>query len=897
MPEMPLITQSQCCCEKNQPSRAPRRRQTKSLSLLFLATTTVLLIQPRLIQSFFSNNGHSQSPKRPLEKHLHLPFKKGTCLLAQQQQDPSPIRRKKPVNKRTQLQWEIQSIQHYGQDPEKDIERGASGPLLHALDLLKQANTQKRVLEAGQELALVDLKEESRPIQERVVKATALAGLFKISMELLQEMLSSNYLPSRVSYTAVCHALRQAGRTEQLQTLLEKLVAVARLEQSTVHVVAFNTYLACLCQHIHVSNDPLLDNAYQCLQTSFHVYGIEPDMASYNTVLHAACRTGNRTLANQLWQTMQDSPTLRPDIFSYNSRLQLQTPLERLESLEIIQKTLQLTADRFTIDLVILPLIRAGRIGTVEQLLDDFCASSSARVVSDAFSAFLVTLVKQGELASARALFDTYVMPCVVNGNSNANTNGNAATKTATRTDKNMNPMTRSVQPTVRHFNVLIEGYRQQAEYAKEKALSSKSGAAGNDENVDDDNGDDKNNNKNNNNTYDKTSFGNARQEEFQFVNDPEKTSDDEARLNGRQLYRLMIQAGIPTDDYTLTSMMGLSSSSDELAQLIVQHRRNLDLNPVAVRAAMTAFGNMGDASSACIIFDLFGSGPMNTRRYNVLLGALAEGAKMGNSVLRVSSCIARILLDDNDSWSGGDYEKDGILQNDQEKSFRICKLANGRTCTEAVESLLNLMGQAGSRTPPPNSQSFCLAASALQYGPTDATLALDLFRNATYLGIPADGRFINAVFRCFGDDIESALSAWKGGMRSACVAHESRTRTTPQSIYRSRAKNLIPAYNGLLYVCGRALRPDVALRIAYALNKEGIEPNDISLNCYRSGTRTRERLKRANNENPRQAGGKKLLPNLRLIEQYENLLFVECTKYDTNDKRRDGDKRVRIIV
>jgi hypothetical protein len=29
----------------------------------------------------------------------------------------------------------------------------------------------------------------------------------------------------------------------------------------------------------------------------------------------------------------------------------------------------------------------------------------------------------------------------------------------------------------------------------------------------------------------------------------------------------------------------------------------------------------------------------------------------------------------------------------------------------------------------------------------------------------------------------------------------------------------------------------------------------------------------------------------------YESLLSVECTKYDTNDRRRAGEQRVRIIL
>jgi pentatricopeptide repeat protein len=180
--------------------------------------------------------------------------------------------------------------------------------------------------------------------------------------------------------------------------------------------------------------------------------------------------------------------------------------------------------------------------------------------------------------------------------------------------------------------------------------------------------------------------------------------------------------------------------------------------------------------------------------------------------------------------------------------------------------------------------------------------LAINLFRNATNEMIPADGRFVNAVFRCFGSDLDAALTAWKKELRPACLAHEARTRDAPPSIQRSRVKNLIAAYHGLLYVCGRALRPDMALRVSYAMVKEGIEPNDVSLNCYHAGKRTRERLADENNtteEDTTVRPKRKLLPKFTLdfVDQYENLFFIECTKYDQNDMRRSKERRVRIIV
>lgn len=224
--------------------------------------------------------------------------------------------------------------------------------------------------------------------------------------------------------------------------------------------------------------------------------------------------------------------------------------------------------------------------------------------------------------------------------------------------------------------------------------------------------------------------------------------------------------------------------------------------------------------------------------------------------------------------------------------AFEPADLFAASSLIETVHSILNAMSGYskinGKAAPLADSQTYCVAASALQYGPdAGEALANGLFRNATANGVPADGRFVNAVLRCFGDDVDAALTAWKNEIRPKCLAYENRaTRSLPPN--RPAGKNLLASYNGLLYVCGRALRPDIALRLVYAMSKEGLEPNENSLNSYRSGRRLCK---------PDDGFRSNLARKLKLIDPYESLLFVECTKYDRNDRRRTGEKRVRIIV
>jgi hypothetical protein len=68
------------------------------------------------------------------------------------------------------------------------------------------------------------------------------------------------------------------------------------------------------------------------------------------------------------------------------------------------------------------------------------------------------------------------------------------------------------------------------------------------------------------------------------------------------------------------------------------------------------------------------------------------------------------------------------------------------------------------------------------------------------------------------------------------------------------------------------------------------LEPNENTLNSYRSGKRLRQSLVQENR-------AASFARKLTLLDPYESLLFVECTKYDRNDRRREGERRVRIIV
>jgi len=449
--------------------------------------------------------------------------------------------------------------------------------------------------------------------------------------------------------------------------------------------------------------------------------------------------------------------------------------------------------------------------------VDKVLVDKTEREKKNALAAFLVTLVQQENIEPARILFDKCTM---------------------------YEPTNSSVSPCTRHFNILLDGHSK----VSRKLCTS------NEEML-----------------LIKESLQNpsATFESIDLNIDPNKFA---ALIEGRKLYRKMVSLGVKQDPYTLSSMISLCISSNEITHLM--NNSTDRSNPAVVRSAITQLGRLGDPSTACKLFNQYAFKSRNKRVWNVLLGALSEGARQSNRVLNMDSTS---------------------------KDQGISSLVDGLTCAEAARTVLSAMNSKGEgvKAPKPDSQSYCLVASALQFESTDPSIAMELFRNATSDGIPADGRFVNALLRCFGGNIKDALTSWKGEIRIACVDHESRTMTVQVPNSRPPQKNLIAAYNGLLYVCGRAIRPDIAVRVSYAMKKEGIEPNEISLNSYKAGKRLQEELNQKYDDDTWQGRRlwPKFLPQPNMIKQYESLLYVECTKYNPENERTSKERRVRIIL
>jgi hypothetical protein len=734
-------------------------------------------------------------------------------------------------------------------------------------------------------------------------------------------------------------------------------------------VVAWNNYLSSLCDRALATKNPSdvgLGIAAKLVMQNDNDGIVASNIVSYNTVLNIAARVGNASLVDTMWRDLtakreeqQDGQlSLQPNSRTYNARLMVTNDdKQRLEILdkEIIPGAFHLqrqnvnasdidtfsVIDSFTIDMMVMPLLQANRKKQLFQLIDHWMTlvnrqhnvqahgldqkqqkigkNSAQRAFKNALAAFFITLVQRnGNVRMAREIWDRYMVLNIDNKSESINKSENN-----THTDAFIRA-TNIVSPERRHYNIVLDGYARLVDQVRDRQAR----------NLDRTPDTDRSSSNEKATRTTKIWEAAATLEDDNEEDDRDATSTSEyyedvqekAIRDGQELFATMMaqqqlqnsRNRVGPDAYTKSTMIRLCRNGSEVQNLLEKTsaatatattilKTDRTWLPRAVtRAAVTTCGRLGDPSMACVIFDqyMFPDADSdsqkhfsNYRAFNVILGALASGAKLDNPRLDVTPTI---LIEDTAPTP----------------SFLLSKV-HGLTCTEAVVCILNLM-------PSKNSQTYCVAASALQYAPvherirlsqantnittvdqnmtvstndpnTMATpLALQIFHNATRDGIQADGRLVNAIFRCYGDDIAGALDGWKNHIRTATHQYEQETRARAFE-QGSTKRNMLAAYNGLLYVCGRAERPDIAVRIVYAMkNKEGLDPSENPYNNYRSGKSTRKSLVK---RDEKESSWRGMLPKIDMVGQYENILYVECKKYDARDRRMEKDNRIRIIV
>jgi len=823
-----------------------------SLVSLVLAPSCLPFVQAFTSNVFTLPNTYAHIRSHPHNHETHVPhidLRWKTLLRADRTHDNTSTtftKRRNAPNSKVALQWVVEAVDRLLKEEalksttmSSEMEE-RNNLLLQGLDQMIMARSKQDALETEEFLRSLDIEDNfSYDVQERILKAAAMSGYMALSMNILNSMLNDKnggHIPSYMAYTSVLIRLRKWKRLQQMREILETMAPIAKAKGDTIHQVALNTYLACLCDCIKSRSsgrDELLEEAFEILKpgVSFERFAVnEADTMSFNTVLDAAASVLNNDVIMKIRGMMKDR-NIQLDVYSYNALLK--STLSQDDKLQIFDEIR--SPDKYTIELMLIPLLECGRAGDIIEMLRDFNSGEMSEwEKSNAYSTFLISLAKVswvvlcddntatlkysneyyqgGYVHIARAIFDTFILPISLE-QSEITTDFIRKHKVNIQQAGYL-----TVKPFVRHFNALFEGYKSEYERFEIKKDI------------------------------------NGREHVMQEV---------------RTLFCHMKAMDISPDAYTITLLMGLQPSSFDISNVWndILEFTEVKMTPPIYHSIISAYGKVNDINSACRVFDhMLATNSMSPslNSWNIILGALAKVSAHASERVIDFTNVPKFYA-----------SPDELLLEDTPFIGHM----EGLRPPDAARSILDLMivakeeNQMGDMILRPTAQTYLLVATSLAHSDTEnGTNALELFNDARKNNISIDGRFLNAIIRCYGDQIEKAIFDWKKVYRLSLTKEEN---------IEKMPKNLIAAYNGLIQIAGRAYRPDIALRIAYAMVKEGVEPNETTWNNYNAGVRKRSMDKK----------------RIRLHSQHEELLAVECTKYCSKDKRRLSDKRVRIII
>lgn len=378
-------------------------QQLKSFNIMITVVCFIVLVNFAIEGQAFGNISNIVFSDRRFIIPLHS---KNQATLLSSSADSYSLRskRRKAPNSKISLQWVIESIERSLYESEAKYNHASFAEqrplLLKGLYRMLSIKTKKDAMENETLLLGLGIHDIfSYDVQERVLKAASMSGYMTLAFHLLDSMLDAedgSYIPSYIAYNSVLTRLRKWKRLQQMKEVLEKIAARAKSQGIMVHQVALNTYLSCLCDSIKTrsaSQDELMEEALSLLRpgVSFNIFAVEvPDMMSHNIVLNAAASAQKFEVVTETIQLMENRK-LQLDTYSYNALIKsAQSDIEKMDLFGKLQKP-----DKYTIELILLPLLKNGRASDALDLLEDFNRSEISDMEKcNAYSTFLISLVK-----------------------------------------------------------------------------------------------------------------------------------------------------------------------------------------------------------------------------------------------------------------------------------------------------------------------------------------------------------------------------------------------------------------------------------------------------------------------------------------------------------------------
>ncbi|CAM9177567.1 unnamed protein product [Discosporangium mesarthrocarpum] len=669
---------------------------------------------------------------------------------------------------------------------------------------------------------------EALQVQDMLLRASSRCGQISLAERLFKVMVDKEQAPTQHTAGAFLHALRTAGHADRCVAVLSQLLDMG----VDLGDVCLNIVIAALSQQGH------FNRAMDTLRMAESKWEIRPTTWTFNTILSAAAKQGTAAGAAAVAEA-HELMTLwgvAPDHVTINSQINEAIKAGRLdEAIDIFERVLKgeidgVIPDTITFNTGISAYMARLQDGKAFSLLEEM-RKRELKPRADTFNSILTGLIKMGKTKRAIEVFNDSL-----------------------RLDRLTN--TSPVRPSLVTYNLVLEAMRL-----------------------------------------------------------------EENKVEAQLVFKEMRDKRMKPDSYTLAAMVRLQFHQEDIYQLM-ETARVLRIRPSLkfFNSCIRGLGDHGDLYGACRIHDHIqareGMRP-DVFTYNSLLYALVQ-----------ESWVSRVIGGESIEESPGVQVKNGQeLHNPVSNASATgpnswgrakgmegqgllcqCNLAlslHGMMGAEAAMFLLQEMKKLGMGGAPDtvsyttvmtgvmrSEDKLRVPAGILAAGgnnsPVDVgrqaklegrggkvlfskDVCKSLYLDAESRRVPINGKMCNSVMIGFGDDIEGAVSFWKQHVRPALTSRHLTPQGVLSEIPKELQEDLFAAYSGLIHVCGRARRADLAVKTVFAMRKDGLAPNSVLSNTYFKAKSETERL----------LGPMRTESPFRLMAilqgQMEGVLEVEC--------------------
>ncbi|KFK38650.1 hypothetical protein AALP_AA3G142500 [Arabis alpina] len=226
----------------------------------------------------------------------------------------------------------------------------------------------------------------------RIINLYGRAGMFENAQKVFDEMTERNCKRSVLSFNALLNACVNSKKFDLVEGIFKELPGKLSIEPD---IASYNTLIKGLC------GKGSLPEAV-ALVDEIEIKGLKPDHITYNILLHESYKNGHFEQGEEIWGRILEKNVTR-DIRSYNARLvglAMEIKSEEMVKLFDELKANGIKPDVFTFTAMVRGFVAEGKVAEAKIWYKEI-EKNGCRPLKFIFSSLLPAMCKAGDLDSA----------------------------------------------------------------------------------------------------------------------------------------------------------------------------------------------------------------------------------------------------------------------------------------------------------------------------------------------------------------------------------------------------------------------------------------------------------------------------------------------------------------